>query len=104
MFEKMSQEYKCDGLVIELNDAKVRKELGRLPNMNPRYSIAYKNPEWSERADTKVVDIEWKISKDKRLSQLLSSILLIYVELLYVVRLGIMLNIFVITISAKVLW
>lgn len=66
MFEKMSQEYKCDGLVIELNDAKVRKELGRLPNMNPRYSVAYKNPEWSERADTKVVDIEWKISKDKK--------------------------------------
>lgn len=56
--------FKCDGLVLEVNDAKKRKELGRLPNMNPRYAIAFKNPEWSERSATLVRDIEWNISKD----------------------------------------
>lgn len=57
-------EYKCDGLVIEVDKAEIRNELGRLPNNNPRYAIAYKDPEWSERAETKVLGIEWNISKD----------------------------------------
>lgn len=56
--------YKCDGIVIEVDDAAKRMELGRLPNMNPRYAIAYKDPEWSERELTKVIGIEWNISKD----------------------------------------
>lgn len=65
-FEKMSQKYKCDGLVIELNEASDRQRLGRYPNMNPKYAVAFKNPSWSERADTKVVDVEWKVSKDRK--------------------------------------
>lgn len=56
--------YKCDGIVIEVNDIEKRRSLGRLPNMNPRYAIAYKDPEWSEREPTKVTGIEWNISKD----------------------------------------
>lgn len=56
--------FKCDGLVIEVNDKDKRKALGRLPNGNPRYAIAYKNPDWQERYVTKVVSIEWNISKD----------------------------------------
>lgn len=63
LFE-LNATYKCDGLVIEVNNAKKRKELGRLPNMNPRYAIAFKNPEWSERSATIVKDIEWNVSKD----------------------------------------
>lgn len=63
IFEKWN-EYKCDGLVIEVDKAEIRKKLGRLPNNNPRYAIAYKNPEWSERAETKVTGIEWNVSKD----------------------------------------
>lgn len=63
LFEKIT-DYKCDGLVIELNDQKDRRSLGRLPNGNPRYAIAFKNPEWSERSETTVKKIEWNISKD----------------------------------------
>lgn len=61
---KNLNEYKCDGLVIEVNNSLLRKKLGRLPNGNPRYAVAFKNPEWSERAETIVKKIEWNISKD----------------------------------------
>lgn len=64
VFNSLCSEYKCDGLVIEVNSAELRRRLGRLPNNNPRYAIAYKNPEWSERAETRVTGIEWNISKD----------------------------------------
>lgn len=64
VFEKITIGYKCDGLVIELNDAKLRKKLGRLPNNNPRYAIAYKDPSWAERTNTTVKGIEWNVSKD----------------------------------------
>lgn len=64
IFNTLSTEYKCDGLVIEVDSALKRHPLGRLPNNNPRYAIAYKDPEWAERADTVVKDIEWNISKD----------------------------------------
>ena len=53
IFEKWS-EYKCDGLVIEVDKAEIRKKLGRLPNNNPRYAIAYKNPEWNVSKDGRV--------------------------------------------------
>lgn len=68
LFEKLTREYKCDGLVIDVNDAQKRKELGRLPNNNPKYAIAYKNPEWSEREETIVREVHWQISKDGRLA------------------------------------
>ena len=70
MFEKCDK-YRCDGLVIEVNDATRRIELGRLPNNNPRYAVAYKNPEWAERAETKVKGIEWNVSKDGKVKPVL---------------------------------
>lgn len=68
LFEKLTKGYKCDGLVIDVNDAKKRQELGRLSNGNPRYAIAYKNPEWSEREETIIKEVRWQISKDGRLA------------------------------------
>lgn len=64
IFETLCTKYKCDGLVIEVNDWEKRRKLGRLPNNNPRYAISYKNPEWSERSETKVIGIERNVSKD----------------------------------------
>lgn len=64
IFNTLCKKYKCDGLVIEVNNAEKRNRLGRLPNGNPRFAIAYKNPEWSERAEMKVTGIEWNVSKD----------------------------------------
>lgn len=63
LFESIKN-FKCDGLVIEVDNKTKREELGRLPNGNPRYAIAYKNPDWQERYTTKVQKIEWSISKD----------------------------------------
>lgn len=63
LFESIKN-FKCDGLVIEVDNKKKRDGLGRLPNGNPRYAIAYKNPDWQERHTTKVQKIEWSISKD----------------------------------------
>lgn len=63
LFESIKN-FKCDGLVIEVDNKKKRDDLGRLPNGNPRYAIAYKNPDWQERHTTKVQKIEWSISKD----------------------------------------
>lgn len=63
LFESIKN-FKCDGLVIEVDNKKKRGDLGRLPNGNPRYAIAYKNPDWQERHTTKVQKIEWSISKD----------------------------------------
>lgn len=63
LFESIKN-FKCDGLVIEVDNKKKRDDLGRLPNGNPRYAIAYKNPDWQERYTTKVKKIEWSISKD----------------------------------------
>lgn len=63
LFESIKN-FKCDGLVIEVDNKKKRDDLGRLPNGNPRYAIAYKNPDWQERHTTKVQKIEWGISKD----------------------------------------
>ena len=63
LFESIKN-FKCDGLVIEVDNKKKRDDLGRLPNGNPRYAIAYKNLGWQERYTTKVQKIEWSISKD----------------------------------------
>jgi DNA ligase (NAD+) len=68
LFEKLTSGYKCDGLVIDVNNPTLRKELGRLPNNNPKYAIAYKNPDWSEREETIVKGVDWQISKDGRLA------------------------------------
>lgn len=68
LFEKLTMNFKCDGLVIDVNDAKKRNELGRLPNGNPKYAIAYKNPDWAEREETIVKKVDWQISKDGRLA------------------------------------
>lgn len=68
LFERLTTNFKCDGLVIDINDANTRMKLGRLPNGNPKYAIAYKNPEWSEREETIVKHVDWQISKDGRLA------------------------------------
>lgn len=64
IFNTLCTKYKCDGLVIEVNSAEKRNRLGRLRNNNPKFAIAYKNPNWSEREETKVTGIEWNVSKD----------------------------------------
>jgi DNA ligase (NAD+) len=63
LFIEWGKEYDIDGLVIDIDDKNIRRSLGRERNNNPCYSRAFKNPEWSENAETEIVDIEWNISK-----------------------------------------
>lgn len=63
LFVEFGKEYAIDGLVFEVEEKESRKSLGRLPNGNPRYSVAYKREEWLTAYTTKVVKIECNIGK-----------------------------------------
>lgn len=67
IYSEWSYDYQIDGLVIDIDDAQKRKELGREENMNPAYAVAYKNPEWSGSAEVKVKGITWQVSKQGKL-------------------------------------
>lgn len=63
LHDRFDAEYKIDGVVIEVNEESVRKELGRLPNGNPAYAIAFKKDEWCDVYQTKVISIEKGVGK-----------------------------------------
>jgi NAD-dependent DNA ligase len=63
IFAKWGKDYDIDGLVFDIEDKDIRKKLGRGTNNNVAYAKAYKNPDWAERAETEIIDIEWNISK-----------------------------------------
>lgn len=67
IYQKWSENYQIDGLVIDIDSAELRNQLGREENMNPRYARAYKNPEWSGSAEVKVTGITWQVSKQGKL-------------------------------------
>jgi DNA ligase (NAD+) len=64
LYNEWNKEYDIDGLVIDIDDKNIRKNLGREKNNNPAYSRAFKNPDWSETAETTIIDIEWNVSKN----------------------------------------
>jgi len=64
LFVKWGEEYDIDGLVFDIDDKNIRKNLGRERNNNPAYARAFKNPQWSEAKETIILDIEWNISKN----------------------------------------
>lgn len=63
LFIEWGKEFDIDGLVFDINDKNIRKKLGRGTNNNVAYAFAFKNPEWAEKAKTKILEIEWNISK-----------------------------------------
>lgn len=63
LYQKWSEFYQIDGLVIDINDHKLRDELGRERNNNPKYARAIKLPKWGENAITTVLGITWQVSK-----------------------------------------
>jgi len=67
LYKLWSADYKIDGIVIDVDDADKREELGREENMNPAYAVAYKNPEWSGSAVVTVTGITWQVSKQGKL-------------------------------------
>ncbi len=67
LFIEWGKEYDIDGLVFDIDDKNIRRVLGREKNNNPAYSRAFKNPEWSTKLKTTILEIEWNISKNARL-------------------------------------
>lgn len=67
LYNEWSKIYQIDGLVFDINDYALRKKLGREENMNPAYSMAYKNPDWSGSVEVTVDRIVWEISKNGKL-------------------------------------
>lgn len=63
LFFEWGEEFDVDGLVIDINDKNIRKQLGRGKNNNPAYSKAYKNSDWSEVNEVPYRWIEWNLSK-----------------------------------------
>jgi len=64
IYIEWNKEYDIDGLVFDINDKDIRKKLGRETNNNPAYSRAYKNPEWAESKETKILEIVKEVSKN----------------------------------------
>lgn len=63
LHDEFDKEYKIDGVVIEVNEYKIREKLGRLPNGNPAYAIAFKREEWCDVYQTRVTGIELGVGK-----------------------------------------
>lgn len=56
--------YPIDGIVVYVDDLKIWEKIGRHQTSgNPLYAIAYKHPEFTQHYSTKVLGVEWKISK-----------------------------------------
>ena len=68
LYKTWSNDFAIDGIVLEVNDANLREDLGRETDGNPAYAIAYKNPEWAEIANTPVTSIKIGISKQGNLN------------------------------------
>jgi NAD-dependent DNA ligase len=63
LFLEWGKEYDIDGLVFDIDDKNIRKNLGRERNNNPAYARAFKNPEWAEAKETTIIEIVKEVSK-----------------------------------------
>lgn len=64
LFHDYSVDYEIDGLIIELNEINLQKQLGReTSSNNPCYARAFKHPSFEQSAETEVIGISWNISK-----------------------------------------
>ena len=63
LYSKWSENYKIDGIVVDINDGTARQELGYESNGNPAYSRAIKLPQWMEDVTSKVTGVERQVSK-----------------------------------------
>lgn len=58
--------YELDGIVLDINDADVRLQLGANEDkLNPEFSRKYKIVDTSNYAETTVKYVEWNLSKDR---------------------------------------
>lgn len=63
-FDEWSKVFYIDGLVIYINDLELWKMIGRHQTTgNPKYAIAYKNPDFTPIFESTVQGVSWKVSK-----------------------------------------
>lgn len=73
IFNKWSEEYDIDGIIIEANDIVLQNAIGRHHSTeNPLYAIAYKAESFDKKVETEVVGIEWNISKRGKLKPIIN--------------------------------
>lgn len=61
MFNVWRNSYPIDGIVLDIDNAEYRK--GNYPNGNPKYSIAYKHPSFSDMAEVIIKDVERNVNR-----------------------------------------
>ncbi len=71
-FNKWSEQFAIDGIIIEINSLDLQDSLGReTSSNNPVWARAYKSPEFEMSAETTVIGITWGISKQGYLKPVL---------------------------------
>jgi len=64
LFNDWRRVYPMDGLVFDVNSARARSLAGVHANGNPKYSIAYKDPDFTERGVVKVDHLELQFNRE----------------------------------------
>jgi NAD-dependent DNA ligase len=73
LFKEWSEEYEIDGIILEVNNLATQNSLGRETSTgNPVYSRAFKHSSFEQSAETEVIGITWKISKNGLLKPVLN--------------------------------
>lgn len=67
LYNRISETFEIDGLVIEIDDNNLREELGRERNNNPVYARALKLPEWSTKVKVPCNSLRIGVSKQGKL-------------------------------------
>ena len=62
LYEKYGSEYELDGLILELNDLRLRTDMGYETNGNPKYARAWKGFK-AQSADSEVLSIDFQLGK-----------------------------------------
>ena len=65
LFREWKGEFEIDGIIIEVNDYLLRKQLGRETGTkrNPAYARAFKGEGFEDQEDTEVISVNYEVSK-----------------------------------------
>ena len=64
-YKQWSVDFVIDGIIIDVDNSEIRKELGFDTKGNPKFTVAYKNEDtFGDRANVKVRSLQFPIDKD----------------------------------------
>jgi len=74
LYKQWSEIFVIDGLVIDIDDAEIRNQLGYDTKGNPKFTVAYKNEDtFGDRATVKIRSIQFPIDKDGQFNPCIST-------------------------------